>query len=75
MAAIGADSPEALDVYTAIMTGLTDQQISNDPGGDRWSRLVADVIGMFLDRYASPAGAMARGSAAKRSTKKRGGRP
>lgn len=50
--AVGVTAPEAVDVYTAIMTGLTDQQISNDPGGDRWSRLVDDVVGMFLDRYA-----------------------
>ncbi|MGI8791895.1 MAG: TetR/AcrR family transcriptional regulator [Acidimicrobiales bacterium] len=55
LSAVGATSPEALDVYTAIMTGLTDQQISNDPGGDRWSRLVDEVIGMFLDRYATAA--------------------
>jgi len=30
------------------MTGLVDQQISNDPGGDRWSRLVDEVVTMFL---------------------------
>ena len=30
------------------MTGLVDQQISNDPGGDRWTRLVDDVVRMFL---------------------------
>jgi hypothetical protein len=30
------------------MTGLVDQQISNDPGGDRWIRLIDDVVAMFL---------------------------
>lgn len=30
------------------MTGLVDQQISNDPGGDRWTRLIDDVVAMFL---------------------------
>jgi hypothetical protein len=30
------------------MTGLVDQQISNDPGGDRWIRLIDDVVVMFL---------------------------
>lgn len=27
------------------MTGLTDQQLSNDPGGDRWERLL-DGLGV-----------------------------
>jgi hypothetical protein len=30
------------------MTGLVDQQISNDPGGDRWTRLIEDVVRMLL---------------------------
>jgi AcrR family transcriptional regulator len=38
----------ALDMYTAVLTGLVDQQISNDPGGDRWLRLVDDAVDMFL---------------------------
>ena len=41
----------ALDMYTGILTGIVDQQISNDPGGDRWLRLIDDAIDMFL-RYA-----------------------
>lgn len=38
-----------VDLWTAVVTGLTDQQISNDPGGDRWLRLVDDAIDMLLD--------------------------
>ena len=38
----------AWDIWTAMMTGLVDQQIANDPGGDRWSRLVDEVVAMFL---------------------------
>jgi hypothetical protein len=30
------------------MTGLTDQQLSNDPGGDRWARLLDEAVDMFL---------------------------
>lgn len=48
LAAIGIRSAGALDLYTALITGLTDQQISNDPGGDRWARLVDDAIDMYL---------------------------
>ncbi len=44
----GVRDPRHVDIWTALMTGLVDQQISNDPGGDRWSRLIDDVVAMFL---------------------------
>ena len=44
----GVRDPRHLDLWTALMTGLVDQQISNDPGGDRWIRLIDDVVVMFL---------------------------
>ena len=44
----GVTDASHCDIWTALMTGLVDQQISNDPGGDRWSRLVEDVVVMFL---------------------------
>jgi AcrR family transcriptional regulator len=40
--------PRHLDLWTALTTGLVDQQISNDPGGNRWTRLVEDAVDMFL---------------------------
>ena len=39
----------------AIGTGITDQQISNDPGGDRWIRLVDDAMEMFFNHATRPA--------------------
>jgi len=48
LTSIGISDPEALDLLTAIGTGLTDQQISNDPGGDRWARLVDEAMEMFF---------------------------
>lgn len=44
----GVSDPAHWDIWTALMTGLVDQQIANDPGGDRWSRLVDEVVTMFL---------------------------
>jgi AcrR family transcriptional regulator len=44
----GVRDPRHVDLWTALMTGLVDQQISNDPGGDRWIRLIDDVVAMFL---------------------------
>jgi len=45
----GFTDPRQLDIWTAVLNGLVDQQISNDPGGDRWIRLVDDVVTMFSD--------------------------
>lgn len=47
-AAIGITDPAAVDLTTAVFTGLTSQQISNDPGGDRWERLVDRAVAMLL---------------------------
>lgn len=51
----GVDDPRRVDLWTALTTGLVDQQISNDPGGDRWSRLVDDAVTMFLGAQPLPA--------------------
>lgn len=48
LSGIGIDDPAAVDQWTAIVTGLASQQLANDPGGDRWERLVDDVAAMFL---------------------------
>jgi AcrR family transcriptional regulator len=48
LAEMGFTDPEVLDLMTAVGTGLTDQQISNDPGGDRWIRLVDEAMEMFF---------------------------
>jgi hypothetical protein len=49
LAACGLTDPRDLDLFTAVTAGLTNQQISNEPGGDRWVRLVDEAIEMFLD--------------------------
>jgi hypothetical protein len=49
----GVQGTQYLDIWTALMTGLVDQQIANDPGGDRWIRLIDDVVAMFLAYCAS----------------------
>lgn len=43
----GFTDPRQLDMWTALLNGLVDQQISNDPGGDRWIRLIDDCVTMF----------------------------
>lgn len=44
----GVRDPRHVDLWTALMTGLVDQQISNDAGGERWTRLIADAAHMFV---------------------------
>ena len=44
---IGMGAPEQVDLWTALLTGLVSQQVSNDPGGDRWRRLVGPAVEMF----------------------------
>ena len=48
---VGITDERAIDMWTALMTGLTSQQLSNDPTGDRWLRLVDDAVDMFFDYY------------------------
>lgn len=38
-----------LDLFTAIVGGLVDSQHANDPGGDRWTRLVDRAVDMYVD--------------------------
>lgn len=49
----GITNPRHMDMWTAMLTGVVDQQISNDPGGDRWARLIDDCVAMFLG-YCQP---------------------
>src|SRR5665213_2259161 len=44
----GITEARHLDMWTALITGLVDQQVSNDPGGDRWTRLIDEAVDMFL---------------------------
>ena len=49
LASMGVTDDSLLDLWTAFSTGLTDQQISNDPGGDRWERLLDTAVDLFCD--------------------------
>jgi AcrR family transcriptional regulator len=48
LAAAGANEDEDVDLFSALVTGLAHQQVANDPGGDRWSRLADRAVEMFL---------------------------
>lgn len=48
LAGHGITDPRSIDMFTALGTGLASQQLSNDPGGDRWLSLIDDATDMFL---------------------------
>jgi AcrR family transcriptional regulator len=52
LATFGIIDPADIDLLTAVLTGLTDQQISNDPGGDRWERIIDRAVDMVLRELA-----------------------
>ena len=70
---MGFADPAVLDLLTAIGTGLTDQQISNDPGGDRWVRLVDEAAEMFFTHVSNriASGRAASGNSTKKARSKR----
>jgi AcrR family transcriptional regulator len=45
--AIGLDE-SAVDLWSAMLAGLVAQQLSNDPGGDRWAVLVDRAVDMLF---------------------------
>jgi AcrR family transcriptional regulator len=50
----GVDDPRHVDLWTALLSGLTSQQLTNDPGGERWARLLDESIDLFCDHAGIP---------------------
>ncbi|HWC10032.1 MAG TPA: hypothetical protein VG455_02305 [Acidimicrobiales bacterium] len=49
LAAAGVRDQGDLDCFIAMVAGLTEAQISNDPGGDRWLRHLDRLTDVYLD--------------------------
>jgi len=49
MAKLGVTKPADFDLWTGLVSGLSFQQIANEPGTERWMRLVDEAVEMFLD--------------------------
>jgi AcrR family transcriptional regulator len=54
MAGISVTSAADLDLFTALISGLVDQQWANDPGGTRWARLIDRAVDMYADAVGLP---------------------
>jgi AcrR family transcriptional regulator len=55
LAEIGISNQADLDMYTALLGGLVNQQLANDPKGDRWRVLLPRAVTMFADELGLPA--------------------
>lgn len=50
----GVTAQGDLDLYTAVIGGLIDAQHANDPGGERFSRLLDRAVDMLADSFDLP---------------------
>jgi AcrR family transcriptional regulator len=48
LTAVGVHDMPTADIFTGIVAGFTNQQVFNDPNGDRWLRQTRRVVEMFL---------------------------
>jgi AcrR family transcriptional regulator len=53
-AARGVTDPDDVAILLALLSGLIDQQLANDPGGDRFSQLLARAVDMWCDGVGVP---------------------
>jgi AcrR family transcriptional regulator len=54
LARAGLRDDADFDLWTAVVAGLASQQLANDPGGDRYLRLIDDAVTMFADHVLGP---------------------
>lgn len=49
LSGLGVTRDEDVDLCVALIGGLVDSQLANDPGGNRWGRLVDRTVDMIAD--------------------------
>lgn len=54
LATIGIRDRAGMDIFTALVGGMVDQQLANDPGGTRWRRLLGRAVDMYADGMRLP---------------------
>jgi AcrR family transcriptional regulator len=54
LAELGVTDRADFDIWVALIGGLIDQQLANDQGGDRFSRLLERAIDMWADAVGVP---------------------
>ena len=54
LARFGVPDQEGVDLYTALVSGLIDQHLANDPNGTRWSGLLDRAMDMYATEMNLP---------------------
>lgn len=54
LSVIGVRADADVDLCVALIGGLIDAQLANDPGGQRWSKQLARAMDMFADEVGLP---------------------
>lgn len=49
--AAGVEDQDDIDCFIAMVAGLIHTQLSNEPGGDRWSRHLERLTDLYLDDF------------------------
>ena len=49
LSGVGLSTLADFDLWTALMAGLSSQQLANDPGGHRYLGLIDDAVAMFAE--------------------------
>ncbi len=49
--AAGLRGDRAFDLFMATTRGLIAMQIANEPGGDRWTRLIDDAVDLLIEHH------------------------
>jgi AcrR family transcriptional regulator len=51
---LGISDESGADLFTALLAGLIDQQLANEPGGDRWASLLDRTVEMYATEMNVP---------------------
>ena len=51
---LGLTDPADSDIWTAMIDGMVNQQLANDPGGTRWSALLDRAVDLWADGVGLP---------------------
>jgi AcrR family transcriptional regulator len=54
LSGLGVTERQDFDIWVALIGGLVDQQLANDPGGDRFGRLLDRAVDMWADAIGIP---------------------
>lgn len=67
-ARLGVSRPD-FDIWVSLLGGLIDQQHANDPGGERFSRLLPRAVDMWADAVGLPPSVPARRRPTRRASR------